>query len=87
MEEKIKQIQTYLSAKANPVVQPMLELMAKERPENVLPWMQAYVNRKMRNFLYYFRVTAGEAWSGNFWWWGGRGVVQEEVVAGEEERG
>lgn len=29
MEEKIKQIQTYLSTKANPVVQPMLELMAK----------------------------------------------------------
>jgi hypothetical protein len=29
MEEKIKQIQIYLSTKANPVVQPMLELMAK----------------------------------------------------------
>jgi hypothetical protein len=32
MEEKIKQIQNYLTTKANPIVQPMLEQMAKERP-------------------------------------------------------
>lgn len=56
MEEKIKQIQTYLSTKANPVVQPMLQLMAKERPDNVLPWMQTYINKKMRNpFLLFQR--------------------------------
>jgi hypothetical protein len=29
MEEKAKQIQTYLSTKANPIIQPMLELMAR----------------------------------------------------------
>jgi hypothetical protein len=29
MEEKIKQIQNYLSTKANPIIQPMLEQMAK----------------------------------------------------------
>lgn len=49
MEEKVKQIQTYLSTKANPIIQPMLEQMAKERPESVLPWIQTYINKKMRN--------------------------------------
>jgi hypothetical protein len=29
MEEKTKQIQNYLTTKANPVIQPMLEQMAK----------------------------------------------------------
>ena len=48
MEEKIKQIQSYLSTKANPIVQPMLEQMAKERPDKVLPWMQTYINKKIR---------------------------------------
>lgn len=52
MEEKIKQIQTYLSTKANPIVQPMLEQMAKERPDNVLPWIQAYINKKISNILF-----------------------------------
>jgi F0F1-type ATP synthase delta subunit len=60
MEEKIKQIQTYLSSKANPIVQPMLEQMAKERPEKVLPWMQAYINKKMRTLFHLFRITSRE---------------------------
>jgi hypothetical protein len=55
MEEKGKQIQTYLSTKANPVIQPMLEEMARERPTEVLPWMQSYVNRKISNFGLNFR--------------------------------
>ena len=55
MEEKIKQIQTYLSTKANPVVQPMLEQMAKERPSNVLPWIQAYINKKISKIVFYSR--------------------------------
>jgi hypothetical protein len=29
MEEKTKQIQNYLTTKANPIIQPMLEQMAK----------------------------------------------------------
>lgn len=29
MEEKAKQIQSYLHLKANPIIQPMLELMAR----------------------------------------------------------
>jgi hypothetical protein len=32
MEEKTKQIQKYLTIKANPVIQPMLEQMVKEKP-------------------------------------------------------
>lgn len=47
MEEKAKQIQTYLQTKANPIIQPMLELMAKERPDNILQWIQEYVNKKI----------------------------------------
>lgn len=47
MEEKLKQIQSYLQSTANPIVQPMLEQMAKERPNNVLSWIQLYVNKKI----------------------------------------
>lgn len=50
MEEKAKQIQTYLQTKANPIIQPMLELMAKERPDNILQWIQEYVNKKISKF-------------------------------------
>jgi F0F1-type ATP synthase delta subunit len=51
MEEKSKQIQSYLQSKANPIIQPMLELMAKERPENILQWIQEYVNKKISKYL------------------------------------
>ncbi len=62
MEEKIKQIQNYLTTKANPIVQPMLEQMAKERPDNVLPWMQSYINKKISKFIAYFRLTLKRLW-------------------------
>lgn len=48
--------------------------------------MQAYVNRKMRNFSLISRVTAREAHWWQFRWLSWRGVVQEENGAGEEER-
>jgi len=47
MEEKSKKIQSYLQTKVNPIIQPMLELMAKERPENILRWIHEYVNKKI----------------------------------------
>lgn len=57
MEEKSKQIQEYLQNKVNPIMQPMLELLAKEKPNNILEWIQLYVNKKISKISIIFRRT------------------------------
>lgn len=47
MEDKKEEIKSYLNANVNPIIEPMLQRIAEEKPWDVLIWISTWVNQRI----------------------------------------
>lgn len=52
MEDKKEEVKSYLKENVNPIIEPLLQKIAEEKPWDVLVWIRTWVNQKIGKSLF-----------------------------------
>ena len=56
MEDRKEEVKSYLKDHVNPIVEPMLQRIAEEKPWDVLVWISTWVNQRIGYKIYLLRL-------------------------------